>query len=78
MSSVSLINGHIDPEQEFEKNKIYCKDCKNFEQMKSMSGYFCNEFGGGVSKSDFCSRGTLLDISKNRKNGQALDWGDAE
>ena len=36
---------------------VRCKDCKNYELMKSNGKHFCNEFGGFVTEEDFCSRG---------------------
>ena len=35
---------------------VRCKDCKNYELMKSNGKHFCNEFGGFVTEEDFCSR----------------------
>ena len=40
---------------------VRCKDCKNYELMKSNNYHFCNEFGGYVTEKDFCSRGTKMD-----------------
>ena len=40
---------------------IRCKNCKNYELMKSNNYHFCNEFGGYVTEKDFCSRGTKMD-----------------
>lgn len=37
---------------------VRCKDCKNYELMKSNNYHFCNEFGGYVTEKDFCSRGS--------------------
>ena len=36
---------------------VKCKNCKNYELMKSNNTHFCNEFGGRVTEEDFCSRG---------------------
>lgn len=36
---------------------VRCKDCKCYELMKSNNKHFCNEFGGYITESDFCSRG---------------------
>lgn len=35
----------------------YCRECKRIEKMKCNNTFFCNRYGGEVSKSDFCSRG---------------------
>ena len=35
---------------------VRCKNCKNYELMKSGNYHFCNEFGGRVTEKDFCSR----------------------
>ena len=35
---------------------VRCKNCKNYELMKSGNSHFCNEFGGYVTEKDFCSR----------------------
>ena len=40
---------------------VRCKNCKNYELMKSGNFHFCNEFGGRVTEKDFCSRGTKMD-----------------
>ena len=40
---------------------VRCKNCKNYELMKSNNYHFCNEFGGYVTEKDFCSRGTKMD-----------------
>lgn len=37
---------------------VRCKNCKNYELMKSNNIHFCNEFGGRVTEEDFCSRGS--------------------
>ena len=44
---------------------VRCKDCKNYELMKSGNYHFCNEFGGRVTEKDFCSRGTKTDGGTN-------------
>ena len=38
-----------------------CKNCKNYELMKSNNTHFCNEFGGHVTEEDFCSRCARMD-----------------
>ena len=43
---------------------VRCKNCKNYELMKSGNYHFCNEFGGQVTEKDFCSRGTKTDGGK--------------
>ena len=43
---------------------VRCKNCKNYELMKSGNYHFCNEFGGRVTEKDFCSRGTKTDGGK--------------
>ena len=40
---------------------VRCKNCQNYELMKSGNYHFCNEFGGRVTEKDFCSRGTKTD-----------------
>lgn len=40
---------------------VRCKDCQNYELIKSGNYHFCNEFGGYVTGKDFCSRGTKMD-----------------
>lgn len=35
---------------------VRCKNCKNYELVKSDNSHFCNEFGGRVTEEDFCSR----------------------
>lgn len=37
---------------------VRCKDCENYELMKSNNTHFCNKFGGHVTEKDFCSRCT--------------------
>ena len=37
---------------------VRCKECKNYELMKSNNTHFCNKFGGYVTEKDFCSRGS--------------------
>ena len=37
---------------------VRCKDCENYELMKSNNTHFCNKFGGYVTEKDFCSRGS--------------------
>lgn len=44
---------------------VRCKDCKNYELMKSNNYHFCNEFGGRVTENDFCSRAQKMDGGKN-------------
>lgn len=44
---------------------VRCKDCKNYELMKSNNSHFCNEFGGYVTERDFCSRAQKMDGGKN-------------
>ena len=44
---------------------VRCKNCKNYELMKSGNYHFCNEFGGRVTEKDFCSRGTKTDGGTN-------------
>lgn len=48
---------------------VRCKNCKNYELMKSNNAHFCNKFGGYVTEEDFCSRCT--------PKGQRMD-GDTE
>ncbi len=43
---------------------VRCKDCKNYELMKSNNYHFCNEFGGRVTENDFCSRAQKMDGGK--------------
>lgn len=40
---------------------VRCKDCKNYELMRSNNSHFCNKFGGYVTEEDFCSRGARMD-----------------
>ena len=40
---------------------VRCKNCENYELMKSTNSHFCNEFGGYVKDEDFCSRGAKMD-----------------
>lgn len=40
---------------------LKCKNCKNYELMKSNNSHFCNKFGGYVTEDDFCSRGARKD-----------------
>ena len=40
---------------------VRCKNCKNYELMKSGNCHFCNEFGGRVTEKDFCSRAQKMD-----------------
>ena len=40
---------------------VRCKNCKNYELMKSNNTHFCNEFGGRVTEEDFCSRAQRMD-----------------
>ena len=40
---------------------VRCKNCKNYELMKSGNYHFCNEFGGRVTEKDFCSRAQKMD-----------------
>ena len=40
---------------------VRCKNCKNYELMKSGKSHFCNEFGGYVTEKDFCSRAQKVD-----------------
>ena len=47
------------------KKVVRCKNCKNYELMKSNNYHFCNEFGGYVTEKDFCSRGTKMDGNTN-------------
>ena len=47
------------------KKVVRCKNCKNYELMKSNNYHFCNEFGGYVTEKDFCSRGTKMDGGNN-------------
>jgi hypothetical protein len=35
---------------------VRCKDCQCFELMTSTNQHFCNQFGGYVTESDYCSR----------------------
>ena len=44
---------------------VICKNCKNYELMKSGNYHFCNEFGGRVTEKDFCSRGAKMDGDNN-------------
>lgn len=44
---------------------IRCKNCKNYEFMKSNNYHFCNEFGGYVTEKDFCSRAQKMDGGNN-------------
>lgn len=44
---------------------VRCKDCKNYELMKSNNYHFCNEFGGYVTEKDFCSRAPKMDGGDN-------------
>lgn len=44
---------------------VRCKDCKNYELMKSNNYHFCNEFGGYVTEKDFCSRAQKMDGGDN-------------
>lgn len=44
---------------------VKCKDCKNYELMKSNNCHFCNEFGGYVTEKDFCSRAQKMDGGTN-------------
>ena len=44
---------------------VRCKNCKNYELMKSGNSHFCNEFGGYVTEKDFCSRAQKMDGGNN-------------
>ena len=44
---------------------VRCKNCKNYELMKSNGKHFCNEFGGFVTEEDFCSRGERKESDTN-------------
>ena len=44
---------------------VRCKNCKNYELMKSGNYHFCNEFGGRVTEKDFCSRAQKKDRGDN-------------
>ena len=44
---------------------VRCKNCKNYELMKSNNFHFCNEFGGRVTEEDFCSRYAKMDGGDN-------------
>ena len=44
---------------------VRCKDCQNYELMKSGNYHFCNEFGGRVTEKDFCSRAQKIDGGDN-------------
>ena len=44
---------------------VRCKNCKNYELMKSGNSHFCNEFGGRVTEEDFCSRAQKMDGGTN-------------
>ena len=44
---------------------VRCKNCKNYELMKSNNYHFCNEFGGYVTEKDFCSRAQKMDGGDN-------------
>lgn len=44
---------------------VRCKNCKNYELMKSGNYHFCNEFGGYVTEKDFCSRAQKMDGGEN-------------
>ena len=44
---------------------VRCKNCKNYELMKSGNYHFCNEFGGRVTEKDFCSRAQKMDGGNN-------------
>ena len=46
---------------------IRCKNCKNYELMKSNGKHFCNEFGGFVTEEDFCSRGERKESDINAR-----------
>lgn len=50
------------------KEKVMCKDCKNYELMTCNNQHFCNRFGGYVMEDDFCSRGDI--ITNNKKGGE--------
>lgn len=51
---------------------IRCKNCKNYELMKSNGRHFCNEFGGFVAGEDFCSRGAKMDGATDTNVGCKL------
>ena len=44
---------------------VRCKNCKNYELMKSNNSHFCNKFGGYVTEDDFCSRAQKMDGGTN-------------
>ena len=44
---------------------VRCKDCENYELMKSNNAHFCNKFGGYVTEDDFCSRAQKMDGGNN-------------
>lgn len=46
---------------------VRCKNCKNYELMKSNGKHFCNEFGGFVTEEDFCSRGERKESDINAR-----------
>ena len=44
---------------------VRCKDCENYELMKSKNAHFCNKFGRYVTEDDFCSRAQKMDGGNN-------------
>ena len=44
---------------------VRCKNCKNYELMKSGNFHFCNELGGRGTEKDFCSREQKMDGGNN-------------
>ena len=44
---------------------VRCKDCKDYELMKSNNAHFRNKFGGYVTEEDFCSRAQKMDGGTN-------------
>jgi len=42
---------------------IYCKNCKNYCKFEN-GAVVCEEFGGYIKDTDFCSRGAKMDGDK--------------
>lgn len=71
MSSVSLINGHID--DDYIDNTadlvevVRCKNCKKYADFdihnsKRFTFHFCNKFQTVMEENDYCSYGERRDV----------------
>ena len=65
MSSVSLINGHIDDDVDFVK-VVRCKSCRHYANFdihnsKRLTFHFCNKFRTIMEENNYCSYGERRD-----------------